>query len=95
VSASVPQLIEAITELQQKGYKIPSYNPNPTTDQEKEIKNRYAKVLGSAVNPVLREGNSDRRCAIPVKKHAQSIKKRNPPMIQWKKENKSCVKSMQ
>jgi isocitrate dehydrogenase len=74
-------LNEAIAELQAKGYNIPSYNPNPTTPEEVEIKNRFAKVLGSAVNPVLREGNSDRRCAAPVKEHAKSIKKRNPAML--------------
>lgn len=94
VSASVPQLVEAITELQQKGYNIPSFNPNPVTNEEKEIKARYAKVLGSAVNPVLREGNSDRRCASPVKRHAQSIKKRNPAMLPWAKDNKSRVATM-
>ena len=63
ISASIPQLKAAIKELQSKGYAVPDYPENPTTDAEKEIKARYGKVLGSAVNPVLREGNSDRRAA--------------------------------
>jgi isocitrate dehydrogenase len=71
ISASIPQLQEAIKELQTKGYKIPDYPEEPKTEEEKEIKNRYAKVLGSAVNPVLREGNSDRRASTSVKKFAQ------------------------
>jgi len=71
ISASVPQLQEAIKELQAKGYKIPDYPEEPKTEEEKAIKNRYAKVLGSAVNPVLREGNSDRRASTSVKKFAQ------------------------
>ena len=61
ISASVPQLQEAILELRLKGYDVPMYVPNPKTEKEKTIHDRYAKVLGSAVNPVLREGNSDRR----------------------------------
>lgn len=71
VSASIPQLIDAIKELQSKGYKIPDYPEEPKNDEEKVIKDRYAKVLGSAVNPVLREGNADRRAAASVKKFAQ------------------------
>jgi isocitrate dehydrogenase len=71
ISASVPQLQEAIKELQAKGYIIPEYPEEPKTEEEKRIKNRYAKVLGSAVNPVLREGNSDRRASASVKKFAQ------------------------
>ena len=67
VSASIPQLNEAIAELQAKGYPVPNYNQTPSTAEEKEVTARYAKVLGSAVNPVLREGNSDRRVAAPVK----------------------------
>ena len=63
VSASIPQLVEAIQELQAQGYDIPDYPAEPRTEAEKEIQARYAKVLGSAVNPVLREGNSDRRVA--------------------------------
>src|ERR1700728_625925 len=63
ISASVPQLKAAIKELQDQGYAIPDYPDNATTDAEKDIRSRYGKVLGSAVNPVLREGNSDRRAA--------------------------------
>src|SRR5687768_11084288 len=63
ISASVPQLKAAIKELQGQGYQVPDYPENPTTPAEQAIKTRYAKVLGSAVNPVLREGNSDRRAA--------------------------------
>lgn len=73
ISASIPQLQAAIKELQDKGYDIPSYPEEPKTDEEVEIKNRYAKVLGSAVNPVLREGNSDRRASLSVKKFAQKF----------------------
>lgn len=71
ISASIPQLHDAIKELQQKGYDIPDYPEEPETDEEKAIQNRYAKCLGSAVNPVLREGNSSRRAATSVKKFAQ------------------------
>ena len=71
ISASSPQLQAAIKELQEKGFNVPDYPEEPTTDEEKAIKIRYAKVLGSAVNPVLREGNSDRRAAASVKKFAQ------------------------
>lgn len=71
ISATVPQLQEAIKELHAKSYNIPNYPEEPKTDDEKEIKNRYAKVLGSAVNPVLREGNSDRRATASVKKFGQ------------------------
>lgn len=71
ISASVPQLNAAILELQQKGFNIPSYPSEPKTDEEKDFHTRYGKVLGSAVNPVLREGNSDRRVAAPVKAYAQ------------------------
>src|ERR1700756_1918594 len=71
ISASVPQLVAAIKELQGKGYKLPDYPQNPKTDEEKEIKDRYAKCLGSAVNPVLREGNSDRRAPNAVKEYAR------------------------
>ena len=67
VSASLPQLKAAIKELQAQGYKVPDYPEEPKTDAEKETKARYSKVLGSAVNPVLREGNSDRRAAASVK----------------------------
>lgn len=71
ISASIPQLQAAIKELQQKGYDIPSYPEDPKTDEEKALHERFAKVLGSAVNPVIREGNSDRRAAESVKKFAQ------------------------
>jgi isocitrate dehydrogenase len=71
VSASIPQLIDAIKELQSKKFNIPDYPEEPKNDEEKVIKDRYAKVLGSAVNPVLREGNADRRAAASVKKFAQ------------------------
>mmetsp|Transcript_91620 Transcript_91620/g.231147 ORF Transcript_91620/g.231147 Transcript_91620/m.231147 type:complete len:895 (+) Transcript_91620:101-2785(+) len=71
ISASVPQLTASISELQAKGYPVPDYPADPKTDEEFEIQARYAKVLGSAVNPVLREGNSDRRAAKPVKEYAR------------------------
>lgn len=71
ISASIPQLKEAIKELQDKGYKIPDYPEEPKNDEERKLKERFAKVLGSAVNPVLREGNSDRRASASVKKFAQ------------------------
>ncbi|RKY14079.1 MAG: NADP-dependent isocitrate dehydrogenase [Planctomycetota bacterium] len=71
ISASVPQLQEAIAELQEKGYDIPDYPEEPENDAEKQLQGRFSKVLGSAVNPVLREGNSDRRAAASVKKFAQ------------------------
>ena len=92
VSASIPQLNEAIAELQKQGFDIPNYPQNPTNDAEKEIKARYAKVLGSAVNPVLREGNSDRRAALPVKKYAQ----KNPHKLgPWSPDSRSHVAHMQ
>ncbi len=71
ISASIPQLQAAIRELQEKGYDVPTYPEEAVTDEEKELQARYAKCLGSAVNPVLREGNSDRRAALSVKKFAQ------------------------
>lgn len=73
ISASIPQLQAAIKELQEKGYDIPNYPEEPKTDEEKVLHKRFAKVLGSAVNPVLREGNSDRRAAASVKKFAQKF----------------------
>ena len=91
ISASVPQLKAAIKELQGKGYDVPDYPDNPTNDAEKEIRARYGKVLGSAVNPVLREGNSDRRAAGAVKQYARN----NPhKMGAWSKESKSHVAYM-
>lgn len=92
ISASVPQLIAAIKELQSQGYNIPDYPADPKNDTEKEIKNRYAKVLGSAVNPVLREGNSDRRVADAVKQYAKA----HPhSMGKWSADSKSHVAHMQ
>lgn len=91
ISASIPQLKEAIKELQGHGYKIPDYPENPKNDVEKEIKGRFAKVLGSAVNPVLREGNSDRRAADSVKQYA----KKNPhKMGKWSSDSKTHVATM-
>ncbi len=91
ISASIPQLTAAIKELQALGYNIPDYPEDPATDQENNIKARYAKVLGSAVNPVLREGNSDRRVAGPVKAYAQ---KHPHSMGAWSSESKTHVASM-
>ena len=91
ISASIPQLTAAIKELQDKGFKVPDYPLEPQNEKETEIKNRYAKVLGSAVNPVLREGNSDRRVAAPVKQYA-----RNHPhsMGAWSRDSKTHVAHM-
>ncbi len=91
ISASIPQLAAAIKELQSQGYDIPDYPVEPKSDAEKDIKARYAKVLGSAVNPVLREGNSDRRVAGPVKEYAR---KHPHSMGAWSKNSKSHVASM-
>lgn len=92
ISASVPQLIAAIAELQSKGYSVPNYPSEPKTDAEQTIKQRYAKCLGSAVNPVLREGNSDRRVAAAVKAYARS----HPHKIgKWAADSKSHVAHMQ
>jgi isocitrate dehydrogenase len=91
ISASIPQLKAAIKELQGKGYAVPDYPDNPATDAEKEIKARYAKVFGSVVNPVLREGNSDRRAAGAVKQYARN----NPhKMGAWSADSKSHVAYM-
>ena len=92
ISASIPQLIGAITELQAKGYDIPSYPEEANTDEEKALQARFAKVLGSAVNPVLREGNSDRRAAAAVKSFGQ----KNPHrmMKPWPAGSKSKVATM-
>ncbi len=91
VSASVPQLVEAITELQAHGYKIPNYAADPKTDAEKDARARYAKVLGSAVNPVLREGNSDRRAPKAVKEYAR---KHPHSMGAWSPDSKTTVATM-
>ena len=91
ISASVPQAKAAIEELQAKGYAVPDFPDEPETDAEKEIKKRYAKVMGSAVNPVLREGNSDRRAPNAVKNYA----KKNPhSMGAWSGDSKSHVATM-
>jgi isocitrate dehydrogenase len=91
ISASVPQLKAAIKELQDKGYDVPDYPDNATTDAEKDIRSRYGRVLGSAVNPVLREGNSDRRAAGAVKQYARN----NPhKMGAWSADSKTHVAYM-
>ena len=91
ISASVPQLIAAIKELQEKGFSIPDYVDEPQTEEEKDIKTRYSKVLGSAVNPVLREGNSDRRAPPAVKRFAQ----KNPhDMGKWSPASRTHVSHM-
>lgn len=91
ISASVPQLVAAVTELQEKGYNIPSYPEEPSTDEEKAIRARFDAIKGSAVNPVLREGNSDRRAAKAVKNYAQN----NPhSMGAWESTSKTKVSSM-
>lgn len=91
VSASVPQLKVAIKELQEQGYNIPDFPEDPKTDEEKAVKTKYAKVLGSAVNPVLREGNSDRRAPRAVKNYAKA----HPhSMGAWSADSKTHVASM-
>ena len=91
ISASIPQLKGAIAELQKQGYAVPDYPEDPQSDAEKKIKATYAKVLGSAVNPVLREGNSDRRVATSVKQYART----HPhTMGAWSKDSKSHVAHM-
>jgi isocitrate dehydrogenase len=93
ISASVPQLQAAIKELQEKGFAVPDYPEEPKTEEEQKIKERYAKVLGSAVNPVLRQGNSDRRAAESVKRFAQ----KNPHKLMkpWPADSKTHVAHMQ
>ena len=91
ISASIPQLKEAVEELQSKGFALPDYPDNPQNDEEKEIKSRYDKIKGSAVNPVLREGNSDRRAPKAVKNYA----KKNPhTMGAWSSDSKTHVATM-
>lgn len=91
ISASIPQLVEAIKELQAQGFALPNYPGNPQTEEEEVIKGKYSKVLGSAVNPVLREGNSDRRAPRAVKNYA----KVNPhSMGAWSADSKTRVASM-
>lgn len=91
ISASVPQLVAAIEELQSDGFAIPDFPEDPQTDEEKEIRARYNKVKGSAVNPVLREGNSDRRAPIPVKQYAKANPHR---MGAWSTDSKTNVATM-
>jgi isocitrate dehydrogenase len=91
ISASIPQLKACIAELQAKGYPIPDFPEDPKTDEEKAAKAAYAKILGSAVNPVLREGNSDRRAAVPVKNYAKKFPHRMGP---WNADSKTHVAHM-
>ena len=91
ISASMPQLVAAIKELRSKGYMVPEYPENPQTDEEKALVKRYAKALGSAVNPVLREGNSDRRAPAAVKRYARN----NPhKMGKWSHASRTHVAHM-
>jgi len=91
ISASVPQLVAAVKELQEQGYALPDYPYEPETDEEKAVRAKYDTIKGSAVNPVLREGNSDRRAAVAVKKFAQNNPHR---MGEWTKDSKTRVASM-
>lgn len=91
ISASVPQLLAAIKELKAKGYDLPDYPGDPKTDEEKAVKERYAKVLGSAVNPVLRQGNSDRRAPKAVKEYAR---KHPHSMGEWSQASRTHVATM-
>ncbi|MGJ8680715.1 NADP-dependent isocitrate dehydrogenase [Paraglaciecola sp.] len=92
ISASIPQLVAAIKELQAKGFALPDFPEDAQTDEEKDVKARYSKVLGSAVNPVLREGNSDRRAPAAVKNYV----KNNPhSMGAWSKDSKTHVANME
>src|SRR5690606_22757826 len=91
ISASIPQLKAAIKELQSQGYSLPDYPETPANDDEKNVKARYDKIKGSAVNPVLREGNSDRRAPLSVKNYAR----KNPhKMGAWSADSKSHVAHM-
>lgn len=91
ISASVAQLKAAIQELQDKGYKIPNFPENPQTDEERDALARYNKCIGSAVNPVLREGNSDRRAPAAVKNYAR---KHPHSMAEWSQASRSHVSHM-
>jgi isocitrate dehydrogenase len=91
ISASVPQLKEVVEELQNQGYDLPNYPEEPSNDKEKEIKTRYDKIKGSAVNPVLREGNSDRRAPLSVKNYAR---KHPHSMGAWSKDSMTHVATM-
>ena len=91
ISASIPQLKEAIKELKYKGYALPDYPDEPENDEQKSVKAKYDRIKGSAVNPVLREGNSDRRAPKPIKNYA----KKNPhSMGAWKSDSKTHVSTM-
>ncbi len=91
ISASIPQLKACIAELQAKGYELPNYPEEPATDEERAIKARYDSVKGSAVNPVLRQGNSDRRAPTSVKEFARE----NPPRMRaWPEDSKTHVATM-
>src|SRR5690242_10471676 len=91
ISASIPQLKAAIAELQSQGYALPDYPDNPSSDEETDIRSRYDKIKGSAVNPVLREGNSDRRAPLTVKTYAR----KNPhSMGAWSSDSKTNVATM-
>lgn len=91
ISASIPQMNAAIKELQSKGYKLPNYPEEPANDEERDVKDRYDKIKGSAVNPVLREGNSDRRAPGSVKNYAR---KHPHSMGEWSSDSRSHVASM-
>jgi isocitrate dehydrogenase len=91
ISASIPQLTDAIRELQDKGYKVPDYPENPKSDEEKTIQTKYSKVLGSAVNPVIRQGNADRRSPVSVKEYAR---KHPIKMGAWNPDSKTHVVHM-
>ena len=91
ISASTPQLIACIKELQSRGYKLPDFPEEPKTDEDKAIRARYSKCIGSSVNPVLREGNSDRRAALAVKRYAR----KNPhSMGEWSQASRTHVSTM-
>src|SRR5215470_12560691 len=92
ISASIPQLKAAIAELQKKGYALPDYPDDPRSDQERDVRARYDRVKGSAVNPVLREGNSDRRAPASVKNYAKAHPHR---MGNWTADSKTNVAHMQ
>src|SRR5207253_4056927 len=91
ISASIPQIQAAVKELQSQGYKVPDYPEYPKADAEKETKARFDKIKGSAVNPVLREGNSDRRAPLSVKQHS---KKHPHKMGPWTPDSKTHVAHM-
>ncbi len=91
ISASIPQLKAAIKELQEKGYDLPDYPDNPTTEEQQDARARYDRVKGSAVNPVLREGNSDRRAPAAVKNYAR---KHPHSMGAWTPDSKTDVATM-